>query len=230
MGIYFEDITGQQDATFIGKANPASPSSLETFYSRIAKRGLDVVLVLLSMPFVLPVVGILALALILTGNKPFYTQLRVGRNGKEFRMWKLRTMVPDADIKLKAYLKQNSDARREWNLHQKIKNDPRIVPIGKFLRATSLDELPQLFNVLSGSMALVGPRPIMVDQKAVYPSRAYYHMLPGLTGLWQISDRNECTFGERAKFDDVYLKRISLREDLRIMMQTVLIIMKRTGY
>ncbi|NQY60756.1 sugar transferase, partial [Cognatishimia sp.] len=128
------------------------------------------------------------------------------------------------------YLAQNPAEAREWNEKQKLINDPRITPVGHLIRKTSLDELPQLWNVLIGDMSLVGPRPIMVDQKKIYPSDAYYDLRPGITGPWQISSRNESSFVERADFDGDYLNDLSFASDLRIMFKTVGVVVNATGH
>jgi exopolysaccharide production protein ExoY len=129
-----------------------------------------------------------------------------------------------------SYLAETPEARAEWDATQKLKQDPRITVVGRMLRKTSLDELPQLFNVLTGDMSLVGPRPIMVNQKALYPGQRYYDMRPGLTGLWQVSDRNECSFAGRVRFDDIYHRTMSFGTDLRILGQTVSVVLRGTGY
>jgi len=156
----------------------------QTFYKSYAKRGLDIALVLLFLPIVGPLVLLMAAVTALDGSNPFYSQLRVGKNGRFFRIWKIRTMTVDAEARLESYLNSNPEARAEWNKHQKLKNDPRITTVGRFLRKASLDELPQLFNVLQGSMSLVGPRPMMPEQEQYYFGSAYYSLRPGLTGLW----------------------------------------------
>lgn len=199
-------------------------------YRAFAKRALDVVLVLVSAPVWLPLVIVGAALVMLDGHNPFYSQERLGRNGRVFRIWKLRSMVPDADAVLESYLTRNPEARAEWDATQKLKQDPRITVVGRMLRKTSLDELPQLINVLTGDMSLVGPRPIMVNQKALYPGHRYYDMRPGLTGLWQVSDRNECSFAGRVRFDDVYHRTMSFGTDLRIMGQTIAVVLRGTGY
>ncbi len=199
-------------------------------YHSLGKRVLDVFLVTLAIPLVFPLVAILAFIIALRGGRPFYSQLRVGRNGTRYRIWKLRTMIHDADQALEAYLSENPAARTEWETTQKLKKDPRITPFGRMLRKTSLDELPQLWNVLNGTMSLVGPRPMMVEQEAYYPGRRYYAFRPGVTGLWQISDRNECKFRDRAKFDDKYARIISFRTDFRILMATVGVVLRGTGH
>lgn len=198
-------------------------------YSHFGKRILDIVLVLLAAPIVLPLIAGLALWIRLQGYAPFYVQDRVGKGGRTFRLWKLQTMVPDADAALEAYLAANPEARREWNTRQKLAQDPRILPCGRFLRASSLDELPQLWNVLIGDMSLIGPRPMMPSQVRLYPGRAYYALRPGISGLWQVSQRNECSFEGRAAYDTEYFHRISLGTDLGVLLRTVSVVLRRTG-
>jgi lipopolysaccharide/colanic/teichoic acid biosynthesis glycosyltransferase len=173
-------------------------------YRRFVKRSLDITLVLIAFIPVTLVLLVFGALIALDGKSPLYLQNRIGRNGKVFRMWKLRSMVHNADAQLEAYLASNPEARDEWDRTQKLRKDPRITAIGAFIRKTSLDELPQLVNVLKGDMSLVGPRPMMLDQKAIYPGTAYYAMRPGITGMWQTSVRNESSFSERAIFDARY--------------------------
>jgi exopolysaccharide production protein ExoY len=199
-------------------------------YRAFGKRALDVTLVLGSAPFWLPLVLIGAALVMLDGHNPFYSQERLGRNGRVFRIWKLRSMVPNADAYLEAYLDAHPEARAEWDADQKLRDDPRITTVGRVLRKISLDELPQLFNVLTGDMSLVGPRPIMVNQKSLYTGWRYYDMRPGLTGLWQVSERNECSFAGRVRFDDIYHRAMSFGTDLRILGQTVTVVVRGTGY
>ncbi len=200
------------------------------FYRRFVKRALDVTAVLLSAPVVVPIVLILALLVAREGGRPFYSQFRVGKNGRPFRMWKLRTMVTDADVRMTAYLDANPQARAEWDLNQKLRVDPRITRFGQVLRKTSLDELPQLWNVFIGDMSLVGPRPMMLNQQVMYPGKAYYVVRPGVTGLWQTTDRNQTSFEARAEFDTIYNDTLSLVADLRIIFKTVGVVVKGTGY
>ncbi|WP_425092272.1 sugar transferase [Tropicimonas sp. S265A] len=201
-----------------------------SFYVRHGKRAMDIAVVSLSAIFVLPLVVVLALLVALDGHNPFYWQRRVGKDGKSFRLLKLRSMVIDADAKLEAYLAANAEARAEWDAHQKLKKDPRITLFGRILRKSSLDELPQLWNVFKGEMSLVGPRPMMESQREIYPGVAYYTMRPGITGTWQISDRNLCSFRDRADFDELYSRDISLSKDLNILAQTVFVVARCTGY
>jgi lipopolysaccharide/colanic/teichoic acid biosynthesis glycosyltransferase len=201
-----------------------------TLYRGVFKRGIDLLLVIATLPFWLPIILVMALIVARDGHNPFYTQDRIGRYGRVFRMIKLRSMVHDADAVFESCLRENPAARAEWNATQKLKDDPRITRIGQFIRKTSIDELPQLFNVLKGDMSLVGPRPMMVCQKALYPGQRYYDMRPGLTGLWQISSRNHCRFADRARYDNVYHAVMSLRTDVAVIWRTVGVVLRGTGY
>lgn len=208
-----------------------TPSSRDkTFYRSKAKHALDVILTVLALPVAVPLILILAALVALDGHSPLYSQQRLGRNGKHFRIWKLRTMVHKADRHLESYLERNSDARQEWKTTQKLKNDPRITRVGRLLRKTSMDELPQLWNVLNGTMSLVGPRPMMPTQRSLYPGQNYFSLKPGITGLWQISDRNNCEFSSRAYYDDLYEKTVSLKTDISILLRTVGVVLRGTGY
>ncbi|MCQ0090471.1 sugar transferase [Roseovarius sp. M141] len=194
------------------------------------KRALDVLLILFALPFLIPILLVVGLLVARDGAGAFYCQDRVGRGGRSFRIWKFRTMVPDAKQKLAELIASDADIAEEWHTTQKLKNDPRIIPLGHLLRKTSIDELPQLWNVLKGDMSLVGPRPMMPDQKDIYPGKAYFEMRPGLTGLWQISDRNKSTFAARATFDTEYSRKISLATDVKILWATVSVVIGGTGY
>ncbi len=203
------------------------------FYGTHGKRLLDILLVLLMAPVVLPVLGVMLAMTALCGGQPLYSQLRIGREGKTFRCWKVRTMVPDADKALLDLLRNNPTLAQEWRQNQKLVNDPRITRVGAVLRKTSLDELPQFWNVLMGEMSLVGPRPFLPEQRAQYDSRrcgaSYYLMRPGITGLWQVGRRNRGSFSERALFDDDYSGQISLLTDLSILFRTVGVVLRATG-
>ena len=199
------------------------------FYRVIAKRALDIGLVLAASLPVLLVIGGLALIVLLQGGRPFYVQERVGYGGRIYKMLKLRTMVPHADEVLETHLATDPLARAEWDLSQKLKDDPRITRFGRFLRKSSLDELPQLWNVLTGDMSLVGPRPMMPEQKILYPGQAYYRLRPGITGPWQVSDRHQSAFSDRARFDTQYERDLSLGHDLGLLMATVRVVLRGTG-
>ena len=178
----------------------------------------------------LPIVALLALCVALDGGKPFYSQDRVGKGGRTYRIWKLRSMVHNADEVLEDHLAQDPALRAEWNSKQKLLNDPRITRLGHVLRKCSFDELPQLWNVLRGDMSLVGPRPMMVSQKPMYPGTDYYELRPGITGLWQISDRNGTTFADRARYDARYNENLSFMTDLKILFGTVRVVLHGTGH
>lgn len=200
------------------------------FYRSFVKRPLDIALVLIALPVVLPLILMLALIVRLDGSSAFYSQERVGRGGRIFRMWKLRSMVKDADGKLAAHLAADPLARAEWDKTQKLKADPRITPVGHLLRKCSIDELPQLWNVLTGDMSLVGPRPMMPEQQSIYPGQAYYTLRPGITGPWQVSKRNESSFADRAIYDARYQHDLSFGTDLRLLLSTVRVVLRATGY
>ncbi len=199
-------------------------------YRAVFKRVMDVTAVVLAGPIIVPLVFGLALGVRRDGGGAFYSQLRVGMDGRHFRMWKLRSMVTDADDRMADYLAANPQARAEWEATQKLKSDPRITRFGQFLRRSSLDELPQLWNVLIGEMSLVGPRPIMLNQQALYPGTSYYGLRPGITGYWQTGERNGTTFQQRAGYDDAYEADLSLTTDLKVLSRTLGVVMNCTGY
>jgi lipopolysaccharide/colanic/teichoic acid biosynthesis glycosyltransferase len=198
-------------------------------YRGYVKRTIDIGLVVLALPIVIPTVLILALLIALDGGTPVFRQKRLGRGGKVFTMMKLRTMQVDAEARLREHLSRNDKAHAEWAAFQKLENDPRVTRIGQFLRRSSLDELPQLWNVLIGDMSLVGPRPMLPEQRHLYPGEAYYTMRPGVTGLWQVSDRNTSTFARRADFDAVYERSLSFATDIRVLAATFSVVLRCTG-
>lgn len=185
---------------------------------------MDVVLSLAALPVVLPLLGICAIAIRLESDGPtFFVQQRLGRGGHPFRLIKLRTMVRDAE-RLKA------SALDAHTVHFKDLNDPRITRVGRLLRKASLDELPQLFNVLRGEMSLVGPRPTSLDLVEYQPWHdARLSVLPGITGLWQVRGRNAMTFDERVKLDLEYIEHLSLMTDIRLLLRTVAVVLRGTG-
>lgn len=199
-------------------------------YRNLLKRVFDVALIVVAVPFILPVILILSLCVALDGGNPFYRSTRVGRNGRDFGMLKLRTMVPKASEQLELHLENDADARAEWDATQKLKNDPRITRFGRFLRKTSLDELPQLWNVLVGDMSIVGPRPMLPEQREIYPGLAYYALRPGITGSWQVSDRNNSAFRKRAEYDRDYDAELTFVGDVKLILKTVGVVFRGTGY
>lgn len=226
MTLYSTDLRPSDDKN---SAVIYSPKKPPTWYRTKGKRAFDLVTVVATAWFTVPVIAILAIAVMATGQSPFYTQDRIGLGGKTFRIWKLRTMLPNAKERLEKYLDNNPEQRAEWDSKQKLTNDPRITPFGRFLRKASLDELPQLFNVFNGTMSLIGPRPMMPEQVEQYTGNAYYRLRPGMSGLWQVSDRNDGDFIGRVRYDDKYDAEVSLSTDLRVIAQTVGVVMRGTG-
>lgn len=226
MHLYQSVKSNEFESLVVGALDGARTSSV---YRGVAKRALDIMLVLLATLPALMIALPFVLLVALDGRSPFYRQRRVGRNGAVFNMWKLRSMVPNADQMLEGYLAANPAARSEWDLTQKLRNDPRITKVGHLIRKTSIDELPQLWNVLKGDMSIVGPRPMMVDQQKIYPGTAYYALRPGITGFWQTSVRNESSFADRAQFDTDYLRQMSFLTDFRVMLRTVRVVVNGTG-
>lgn len=198
-------------------------------YRNVGKRVFETLLVVLALPVIVPLTILLAMPMLARGENPFYVQRRVGLGGRTFVMWKLRSMVADADNHLARYLRENPQAREEWARNQKLRCDPRITPYGRFLRKASLDELPQLWNVLKGDMALIGPRPMMPHQRALYHGLAYYAMRPGVSGYWQVSDRNDAEFVSRVYFDEKYDREVSLATDLSLILRTFRVVLRGTG-
>jgi exopolysaccharide production protein ExoY len=201
-------------------------------YASMGKSLFDFVFALALTPFVGLVVLILCVMVYLQdGRNPLFGHKRVGRNGRVFRCWKIRTMVPDAEARLADLLNSDPDAAAEWAEFQKLTHDPRIMSVGDTLRRTSLDELPQLWNVLRGEMSFVGPRPVTVPELDRYGTSraAYCAMRPGITGLWQVSGRNEVTYAERVALDVEYLYRMSFGTDIGIIARTAGVVLKPTG-
>lgn len=189
------------------------------------KRFIDIFLVLISVPVVLPVFGLIALAIRLDSPGPiFYAQKRIGHNGREFRMWKFRSMIINADAVLRSALAKDEDLRNEWEQNFKLKNDMRVTRVGKLLRTTSMDELPQIWNVIMREMSLIGPRPIVSEEIPLYKDdfEIYKQVMPGMTGMWQISGRSNVTYSERVALDVYYVQNWSVWLDIHILLHTFL--------
>lgn len=189
-----------------------------------AKRLLDLVLATALLVFLSPALLTIALAIKFTSRGPvLFRHARLGRKGKPFGCLKFRTMEVDADARLEKLLAACPHSAAEWREHQKLQNDPRVTWLGAFLRKTSLDELPQLFNVLVGEMSLVGPRPITPDELSRYGRDRRYYLLvrPGISGLWQVSGRSSVGYEQRVQLDRQYLDEWSWGQELRIMAMTV---------
>jgi exopolysaccharide production protein ExoY len=195
-------------------------------------RGFDIVLALAALIFVLPLMVLVALAIFVCDRGPIlFFHRRIGRGGKSFYCWKFRSMATDAEARLAALLAADAAAQREWALDHKLRNDPRVTRIGAFLRRSSLDELPQLFNVLQGHMSLVGPRPIVDAEISRYGRRFrhYCAVKPGITGLWQISGRNDVDYRTRVALDCLYTKTLCPTLYVWIVMLTIPAVITRKG-
>lgn len=230
MGVYPDSVRERAVRNVLTSAAPVPSTERVVLYDGLGKRLFDLVFVaLIALPVVL-VLAVLSILIAMDGHSPFYVQKRLGMHGKVFRMYKLRSMVPNADKVLQAYLDSNPEARAEWDRNQKLKKDPRVTWVGRLIRKTSLDELPQFLNVLKGDMSVVGPRPMMTDQRDLYPGTEYFEMRPGITGAWQTSVRNESSFAQRAEYDRDYFYHLSLLTDLKIVLRTFGVVVRATGH
>lgn len=226
------------DANTVSESIPINTEinkkNIKAKIENIVKRIIDVVGALVGVVALIPLTIIIYITRIVLKENDgpiFYDQLRIGKDGKVFKMYKYRSMVIGADEKLFKYLEENEEARKEYKEYKKLKDDPRITKIGKFLRKTSLDEFPQFINVLKGDMSLVGPRPYLPREKE--DMGEYYTYIiksrPGITGYWQIAGRSDVTFDDRLKMDYNYNRNKSLKTDLKILVKTVLNVMKKEG-
>ncbi|MFZ5628679.1 MAG: undecaprenyl-phosphate galactose phosphotransferase WbaP [Spirochaetota bacterium] len=208
-------------------------NSLTERPARFSKMLFDMVLVVVSLPVIAPVLVVIGLMVRATSPGPaLFRQVRIGKNGKEIRVFKFRSMHRDAEAKLAELLARDPAARAEWKKTHKLRNDPRVTKLGAFLRRTSLDELPQLINVLCGDMSLVGPRPVTeTELKTKYKGKADYYKLvrPGITGLWQISGRSDISYEQRVNMDSWYVFNWSLHIDLVILYRTIWVVLGRRG-
>jgi Undecaprenyl-phosphate galactose phosphotransferase WbaP len=223
------DVTAST-ATLWMRPKVAGPEHL--FLYRVVKRGLDLVLVVCLSLLLLPLLLVIAAAVWLSSPGPIlFSHRRIRRHGEFFTMWKFRTMCINSGEVLEQYLAAHPEARAEWRRTHKLKSDPRVTRVGRFLRRTSLDELPQLWNVMNGSMSLVGPRPIVAAEVEKYGEyfNDYCAVKPGVTGLWQVSGRSELTYPQRVRLDSRYSKEWSLRGDAKILMRTWSSVVNRDG-
>ncbi|EDQ03422.1 Undecaprenyl phosphate N,N'-diacetylbacillosamine 1-phosphate transferase (plasmid) [Sulfitobacter indolifex] len=206
-------------------------SSAGSTYPQVLKRLFDIVISIIILPILVPIIAALYILVRAPGGPGFFGHQRIGKGGKVFRCWKLRTMVPNAEKRLQALLDRDPEARAEWEQDRKLRNDPRITKFGNFLRKSSLDELPQILNVLKGEMSLIGPRPVTADELAKYgPHRSIYlAMRPGVTGLWQVSGRNGVSYAARVLLDRRYFEEMSLSMDVYILLRTAGAVLSRTG-
>ena len=197
----------------------------------VAKAVFDILLAVLLLPILLPVIAVLYVLVRLDGGPGFYGHERVCRDERRFRCWKLRTMVPNSREVLERHLAENPEAAAEWARDFKLTDDPRITRVGAFLRRTSLDELPQLWNVLRGEMSFVGPRPVTADELPKYQGYewCYLSVKPGITGIWQVSGRNDVDYETRVRMDVAYRTNRSFLGDVGIIVRTAGAVINSTG-
>jgi lipopolysaccharide/colanic/teichoic acid biosynthesis glycosyltransferase len=214
------------------RSQRANSAPSEFFRYRVIKRCCDIFLVLISMPVMLLILGTVSAVVMLSSPGPiFYSHRRIRKGGAFFSMWKFRTMCVNSAEVLEDYLARHPDAHAEWNETHKLRRDPRITPLGAFLRRYSLDELPQLWNVLMGQMSLVGPRPIVAAEVEKYRDcfDCYCRVKPGLTGLWQVSGRSELSYDARVALDCEYVEHWSLTKDVLILLRTFSSVVNQDG-
>jgi len=215
----------------VARLSDASPHQMQDLYRVYGKRCLDGVLGIALLIVCFPVLVVLAIVVALDGGAPVFSHQRVGRGGRMFPCHKFRTMRVDAAQALADHLRQNPEARREWRAHQKLKNDPRVTRVGRFLRRTSLDELPQLVNVVCGQMSIVGPRPVTVEELDRYSVDLpkYLALRPGVTGMWQVHGRGHVSYDERVQMDARYFREMSFWGDLALILKTTFVVVRRQG-
>ena len=213
-----------------GLAPVMGPQKL--FRYRVIKRGLDLAILTALLPVLLFLIAAVSLAVRISSPGPiFFSHRRIRRHGRFFSMWKFRTMCVNSAEVLEDYLAANPEARKEWRKSHKLKDDPRVTRVGNFLRRTSLDELPQLWNVITGSMSLVGPRPIVAAEVEKYGEffSDYCMVKPGVTGLWQVSGRSSVSYPERVQLDRQYAHHWSLTGDAKILVRTLSSVVNQDG-
>lgn len=201
------------------------------------KKLFDLFVGLIGLVFLIPITVLVKILYICTGDlhSIFYSQMRIGRNGKEFRMYKFRSMVPNADKKLKKYLKENKEYRKEWDMYQKLDNDPRITKVGKLLRKTSIDEMPQFINLLKGDISLIGPRPLVPGEIEKHHGKEnlYESVKPGITGWWAVNGRSDTknidSYKKRLELEYYYVEHQSLKLDLKIFFMTFSAVLHHDG-
>lgn len=197
----------------------------------VSKRVFDLVGAVAILVLMLPVFVGIAIAIRLSGSPVFFSHERVGKGRVLFKCYKFRSMIPDAERALQDLLQSSPEILREWRENHKLKDDPRITPFGEFLRRSSLDELPQLWNVIKGDMSLVGPRPIVADELERFGNKAsvYCSVKPGMTGLWQVMGRSSVTYSRRVSMDVFYVRKQNMALDIWILIRTVLVVIRRVG-
>lgn len=223
----FDSVDSGTRQAYRTRAEPRNRS----LYRRFGKRLFDVAFVIAFSPLTLSVTLFLMFIVRLDGGKSLFVHSRIGKSGREFKCYKIRTMVPNAETRLKEYLEGNPEAHAEWERDFKLKDDPRVTRLGRFLRKTSLDEFPQFLNVLRGDMSVVGPRPVTTHELSRYGDglRLLLSVRPGITGPWQVYGRNETLYHERVDLDLGYCRNHAFGTDLRLILGTMMAVIKRTG-
>ncbi len=237
MNLAEDDITMLKEDDLILSQSRKSKSVLEkralNLFNKTGKRVLDLLAGIVGTIMLIPITILIAIANFFEKDKGpiFFTQERIGKNGKLFKMYKFRTMIVGADKELERILKEDKEAAKEYKKNKKLKNDPRVTKIGKFLRKTSLDEFPQFINVLKGDMSLVGPRPYLPREQEDMGYYYYYIIKckPGITGLWQVSGRSEVSFDDRLELDLEYYENTNVIQDVGLVAKTVIKTIKREG-
>ena len=220
--------------TIINNATTINNKKVKLYIEKAVKRVIDIIAGLVGTILLIPItIGVyIARKILKEDDGPiFYDQLRIGKNGKIFKMYKYRSMVIGADDKLKEYLAENEEAKIEFEKNQKLRNDPRITKLGKFLRKTSLDEFPQFINILKGDMSLVGPRPIVDREVKLFGNKmkTVHSVRPGLTGYWAANGRSDTSYDERVDMEAYYAENFSLALDMKIIFKTIKSVIKKEG-
>lgn len=235
-GVKSYSFSGEQaiQETIINNATAINNKKVKLYIEKAIKRLIDIIAGLVGTILLIPItIGVyIARKILKEDDGPiFYDQLRIGKNGKIFKMYKYRSMVIGADDKLKEYLAENEEARIEFEKNQKLRNDPRITKLGKFLRKTSLDEFPQFINILKGDMSLVGPRPIVDREVKLFGDKmkTVHSVRPGLTGYWAANGRSDTSYDERVDMEAYYAENFSLALDIKIIFKTIKSVIKKEG-
>jgi undecaprenyl-phosphate galactose phosphotransferase len=206
-------------------------NNLRRWPARLTKRLFDTLAALMLLVLLSPGFLLVAWAIRRDGGPALFAHPRIGKKGRVFNCYKFRTMVVDAEKQLEQLLQRQPELRKQWQVEHKLRSDPRVSPLGRFLRRTSLDELPQLINVIRGEMSLVGPRPVVRSELPRYGDQVGYYLMvrPGMTGLWQVSGRNDVDYDTRVYLDSWYVKNWSLWHDLVILFKTISVVLTRQG-
>ena len=222
------------EETIINNATTINNKKVKLYIEKAVKRVIDIIAGLVGTILLIPItIGIyIARKMLKEDDGPiFYDQLRIGKGGKYFKLYKYRSMVIGADDKLKDYLAENEEAREEYSKYKKLKKDPRITKLGNFLRKTSLDELPQIVNIMKGDLSIIGPRPVIEEELEKYgeSKEKFLSVTPGLTGYWQANGRSSTTYEQRMEMELYYIDHISPKLDFKIFFKTIESVIKKEG-